>query len=80
MTDEYEAADIAYRNGYADGKAEGLDVEVLAREVTRLVMGDDFVRVNRWMTVGWRETMVDEGEALWAGILRRAILTGETEG
>jgi hypothetical protein len=25
MTDEYEAADIAYRNGYADGKAEALD-------------------------------------------------------
>lgn len=47
-----------------------LDVERTAENLTRWMMGDGFVKVTRWMTVGWRESMFDEGVALWTAALR----------
>jgi hypothetical protein len=76
MTDEYEAADIAYRNGYADGKAEALDVYVKA-------LGS-FIWLGNNLHNAGTDTFREMYEAALSDARRAyelgsAILAGETE-
>lgn len=50
--------------------------EALAEGITRWMMGEGFVAVHRWMTTGWRDTMYDEGVALWTPVILAALPPG----
>jgi len=41
----------------------------LPEYITRWLMGEGMVVVGCWMTTGWRETMYDEGVAIWTAAL-----------
>ena len=46
----------------------------LAEPMTRLMMGEWLVKVNRWMTTGWRDSMFDEGVVLFGALIAEAAL------
>ncbi len=52
-----------------EAEAKAQERERLADLITRWMMGEGMVIVHRWMTTGWRETMYDEGVAMWSALL-----------
>lgn len=45
----------------------------LPEYITRWLMGEGMTIVHRWMTTGWRETMYDEGTAIWTSVIEEAV-------
>jgi len=55
----------------AIARADKAEAELadLPKYITNWMMGRGMVVVHRWMSTGWRETMYDEGVAMWTAAL-----------